>query len=295
VILVYLKCLVLTYQKLTDEVRGHEDLSQLVVVLVVDLPKGVLLEVGVLPEPGKGNGAGVLVGVLALPLVKDEGRAAKLLERVLGLRSGLGLLFLLLLLGLRGSLGLLLLGSGLLLGWHVLDGLLDELELVDDGSDDGLVANGLVPTSDVGVLCPPLLVEEELEATAEDAEGEDVSEGDALANEVGVDQEVLLEDADGLEGSLLGVLNVLLVVGVAALERTEPATKRGEDLLVGEGHPPQDGGVVLLGLAKEGGLLILRGDWNKSASGTAPMTRRVKWRQGELFSECEYKVSTWKK
>ena len=36
--------------------------------------------------------------------------------------------------------------------------------------------------------------------------------------------------------------------------------------MVGEGHPSDDGGVVLLGLAKEAGLLVLRGDCGILAS-----------------------------
>ena len=157
----------------TNQVGGHECEGQLVVVLVVNGPERVLFEVDVLPEPGEGNLAGLLVGVLALPVVKDEGGAAELLERVLGLGGSRRLLLLgLRSLGLGGSLGLLLLGSGLLLGGRVLEGLLAELNLVEDVRDDGLVANGLGPSGDVGVLCSPLLVEEVLETTGNDAEGD---------------------------------------------------------------------------------------------------------------------------
>lgn len=251
-----------TVEETTDLVVAHERHGELVVVLEVDAVKRVLVEVGVLPEPGKGNLAGLLVGVLALPVVKDEGSLGKSLKRVLGTGGGGGLLLLVLnLLGLRGSLGLLGLGGSLLLWGLVGDGLLDELELlVDNLRVDALVGDGLVPTGDVGVLAAPLLVEEELEATGDEASSEEISKSETLADEVGVDEEVVLEGLDGLVGGLLAVLDALLVVGVTADERTEPATESGEDLSVGVRHPPQNGGVVLLGLAEEGGLLVLGSD-----------------------------------
>jgi hypothetical protein len=61
-----------------------------------------------------------------------------------------------------------------------------------------------------------------------------------------------------LKGCLLRVLDVLLVVGVTAENRTVPATEGEENLRVGIRHPSQDGSIVLLGLAQKGGLLVLR-------------------------------------
>ena len=171
-------------------------------------------------------------------------------------------------LGLGGLLGLLSLGGSLLLGRVVGDGLLDELELLGDIRVDGLVGDGSEPTGDVGVVAAPLLVEEVLEATGDDAGSEDVGKSEALTNEVGVDEEVVLEGTDGLGGGLLGILDGLLVVGVTANQRAEPATESGEDLSVGEGHPSEDGGVVLLGLAEESGLLVLGGDCMADAVST---------------------------
>lgn len=244
---------------LTNQVGAHEGHGQLVVVLVVNGPDGPLVEVDVLPEPGHGS-LGVLVGVLALPVVNGEGRATKSLKRMLGLGGSGGLSLL------SSGLGSLLLGGGLLLGrslllgGNVLDGLVNELLLVRDSGPDGLVDNSLEPAGGGGVLGPPLLVEEVLEAAADHAGGEDVGKSEPLADEVGVDGQVLLEDLDGLEGSSLALLNSLLVVRGTADEGEEPASKLGEDLGVGKGHPAEDGGVVLLGLAEEGGLLVLGGD-----------------------------------
>ncbi|THZ99421.1 hypothetical protein D6C82_05163 [Aureobasidium pullulans] len=254
-----------TGEETTDLVVAHEGEGKLVVVLVVHSPEGVLLEVNVLPEPGKGDLAGLLVGVLALEFVNLEGGAAESLDGVLGLGGGRGLLLIVVLggssLGLGGLLGLLSLGGGLLLGGLVGDGLLDELELLGNVRVDGLVGDSLEPTGDVGVVAAPLLVEEVLEATGDDAGSEDVGKSEALTNEVGVDEEVVLKGTDSLGGGLLGGVDGLLVVGVTTDQRAEPATEGGENLSVGKGHPSEDGGVVLLGLAEESGLLVLGGDY----------------------------------
>lgn len=258
----------------TNQVVGHEDEGELVVVLVLDLPEGVLVELGVLPEPLHGVGL-VVVGVVPLPLIKSEGGAGQGLERVLGLGSGSILL---------SSLGSLLLGSSLLLrllrllGGDVGElGGVEELELGRNGRVDGLVVDGLVPPGDVGVLLAPLLVKEELETAGDDADGEEVSQRDTLANEVGVVLEVLLNGSDSLGGGLGGVVNGLLVVGVTADQRAVPLAQGGEDLglimfwlaskqggtrrtcpYVEVARPLQDGGIVLLGLAQQCGLLVLR-------------------------------------
>lgn len=232
----------------TNQVVGHEGELELIVILVVDLPEGELLGVVVLPEPGESNGAGILVGVLALPLVKIEVGLAKGLKGVLRLR-----LLLSWLLGSRGSgLGLLL-----LLG-SVLDGLLGELGLVD-GFEVSLVDDGVVPPGGGGVGVAPLLVQDGSEGTGQESSGEEISQGDALADEEGVGGEVRLKDSQVLQGDLGDIVDGLLVVGVEAEERAVPGTEAGENLAVGEGHPANNGSVVLLGLAEESGLLVLGG------------------------------------
>lgn len=217
-----------------------------------------------------------MVGVVALPLVKSEGGAGQGLERVLGLGGGSILL--------RGGLGRLLLGSGLLLGLLRLLGGdvgelggVEELELGRNSRVDGLVVDGLVPTGDVGVLLAPLLVEEELETAGNDTDGEEVSQRDTLADEVGVVLEVLLNGGDSLGSGLGGVVDGLLVVGVTADQRAVPLAQGGKDLgltmfwlvkklnrgwriyaYVEVAGPLQDRGIVLLGLTQQCGLLVLR-------------------------------------
>lgn len=92
--------------------RRKEDATNLV-VLEVHSPDRVALSVEVLVEPRHGDGSGVVVGVLPLPLVEDESGLREKVEGVLGGGDiGEGLLLLLLdLLGLGGGLGLLDLGG----------------------------------------------------------------------------------------------------------------------------------------------------------------------------------------
>jgi hypothetical protein len=236
-----------------------------------------------------------------IPVVKDESGLAEKLKRVLGLGSLRSLVLLLLLLsgglhlGLRGSLGGGSLGSLLLLllllvlrarRGLVLEGLLGEDGVLDNGGVDVLGNDGAEPTGDVGVLAAPLGVPEELEAAGDNAGGEEVGEGEALADEVGVDEEVVLEDLDGGLGGLEGLVDALLVVGVTADQGTERGAKDREDLGVGEGHPAEDAGVVLLGLAEEGGLLVLGGDCAKSLA-TVP---RVFSRFHSVCASCVFRV-----
>lgn len=148
-----------TGEKTANEVRAHEGECELVVVLVVNLPEGVLLGVVVLPEPGEGLLAGLGVGVLALPVVEGKLGTSESLKGVLGL-GGLsnGLILLILLLGGLGgsSLG----GLGLLLGGSVLDGLINELEFTNNGLVDLLVDDQVEPTGEVDVVGTELLVED---------------------------------------------------------------------------------------------------------------------------------------
>lgn len=244
----------------TDQVVGHEGELELVVVTVVDLPERVLIGLEVLPEPGHGDGAGVLVGELALPVIKDESGLAKSLKGVLGL-GGLGGG------GLSGGSGSRSsgLGLGLLLGGDVLDHLLSELGLGEDGLEGVLVDNGVVPPGGGGVGLAPSLVKDSGESAGKEGGTEDIGEGDTLTNKVGVGNEVSLEGRDDLEGSLGGLIDNLLVVAIETQQRAVPGTELGQNLSVQEGHPAEDGSVVLLGLAEKGGLLVLGGDYEQDA------------------------------
>ena len=156
-----------------------------------------------------------------------------------------------------GSRSSLLLGLLLLLGRSVLDGLVNEDRVLNNGLEGGLINDGLVPPGNGGVVSADLLVNDGSEGTGEERSGEKIGEGDALANEVGVGSEVSVEDTELLQGSLRSVLNVLLVVRVEAKEGAEPRAEANKELRVGERQPAEDGSIVLLGLAEEGGLLVL--------------------------------------
>lgn len=75
-----------------------------------------------------------------------------------------------------------------------------------------------------------------------------------------MNEEVILQDLDGIKGSLLCIVDRLLVVRFLPNEGTEPSRKIWEDLAVGEGEPSDDRSVILLCLAEESGLFVLRGD-----------------------------------
>lgn len=57
-----------TGEEATDLVVAHESHGELLVVEVVEAPDRELVELAVLPEPGKGDLTGLLVRVLALPV-----------------------------------------------------------------------------------------------------------------------------------------------------------------------------------------------------------------------------------
>lgn len=231
--------------RLTNQVGAHESHGQLVVVLVVNAPQGVLVGLVVLPEPGKGNFAGLLVGILALPVIEDESGLGQGLERVLGLGSfRLGLVIIVISSRLSsrrlgGSRGL-----GILLGRGVLDGLLNEDRLLNNGLPHWLVDHGLVPTGHVGVFRAPRLVQGVLEATGDLRSEEKIGQSDALTNQEGVDEEVAFEDSESLRSESLGIFHTLLVVGILSDQRAEPATEGREDFGVRERHPTDDRGTV---------------------------------------------------
>jgi hypothetical protein len=265
---------IMIWARLTDKVRCHEDLGKFLIVLVVHTPQRELLEVGLLPEPRQSLFTSLLVTVLALPFIEDKGGAAERFKCVLWLRCWWRLILVIIssrLLWLRSGscLGSSLLLWLVLLGlwWRlVLDGSLYIARSLGHSSEDGLCGDSLIPADSVGILATPLLVEESFEAALQEGGGEEIGEGEALTNEVCVDKEMLFDDVDGLEGGCLGVLDRLLVVGCKALDGAEPVSEIGEDFLVGEGEPFEDGGVVLLGFAEEGCLFVLGCDYCAKSS-----------------------------
>lgn len=143
-----------TTTKRRGDERGHEGLSELSVVLEVDLPDGETLLVEVLVQPGDGTSSGVLVGVHSLPVLQVEGGLGEGVKGVLaGRLVSVGLLLLLLvsgllgllsLRGLGGSLSLGGLGGGILLGGSVGRNLSDEGNVREGRGDLGVVDHASV-------------------------------------------------------------------------------------------------------------------------------------------------------
>lgn len=120
------------------------------------------------------------------------------------------------------------------------------------------MVDGLPEADNVGVGLAPLGVENVLEAAEEDRRDKDVGEGDALADEEGTGREGLLEVVEVLQALLLGSVNLRLLVGGSADEGAEPRRDGREEVGVGPRGPAEDVGGVLLGLAEEAGLVLLR-------------------------------------
>ena len=150
-----------TSEETANQVRGHEDLGQLFVILVINRPDGVILGIEVLPEPLKGIW-GIVVRVLSLPLINRQRLAlaepqegawpwVPLQRASSSSSSSTSFAF-----GLGCSLwcAASFFGACLLLWWGVLDMVTSSMkaELVNNGRVDWLVVDSLVPTGDIGVL-----------------------------------------------------------------------------------------------------------------------------------------------
>jgi hypothetical protein len=96
-----------------------------------------------------------------------------------------------------------------------------------------------------------------------------LGQGDTLTNKVGVGSEVSLEGSNGLEGSLGGVIDgawyrPLMGLDAYNKKNVDDAAKAALKAVAAlETQPAEDGSVVLLGLAEEGGLLVLGGDYEQ--------------------------------
>lgn len=246
-----------------DEVGRHEGEGELVVVLVLAAPDREALPVHLVVEvlERAAGTAGVEVRVGALEVLKVEGRLGEEVKGVLGLgllgdEGLLSLLVVLLLLGgllLLLGLGLLSLGGLLLLllgGSDELGLLLDELgvAVVVDGSKLGRLDDGVGVTDNVGDLGADRGVNDRSEGRGEGRGEEDVGNGDALADNVGLLQEDLVEGLEAGNDLVDNTLKDTLVVGKAAGEDAVGESKADENLLVGKVLPLADlGGLVDVG------------------------------------------------
>jgi hypothetical protein len=206
--------------------------------------------------------ASLFVRVFALPVIEDECGLRQCFQWVLLLRSfllGLIVFFIVLwlFLCLGCSFGSLCLRFGLFLWGRILDSFLNHDRFLNNSSPDWLGSDRFVPSSGVWVRFPPLLVQNILETSGDERRGEQISKGNALANKVSVDEEVLFEGMNGFLGGFGMIVDTLLVVRVSSNQWPEPTSELRKDLCIGIRHPAKDGDIVLLRLAEESGLLIL--------------------------------------
>jgi hypothetical protein len=182
---------------------------------------------------------------------------------VLGLLLARGVILLLVVLGrFRLGLGLLGLGLGLVLllllrlgRRRVGDGLVAVGRGgADDLEEEGLVRDGGVVAEDVGEGRAEGLAEDDLAAAGDEGCEGNVGEGDALGREEGVGEQVILGDLEERLGERLGVIDVLLVVRLGAVQGLEPAGNGGEKLLIGPGSPLKNMCLLLEGVAEQAGL-----------------------------------------
>lgn len=195
-----------------------------------------------MPEPVHGGvEVRTAVGVGTLPFIKVEGSRGERLERVLGLGLGsrglslLSLLFLLFNLLLNLLLGLLL---GLdLTGLQLLSG---ENNVTENSLEGGLVGASNEPTNDVGVLGTGLLIKNKLEGIVEGRDDGDVSESDGFTDEVSLQEQVAVEDSEGLvEVGNCGLVDILVVVGETE-DRVNPLSHGSVNFLGSELQPLVD-------------------------------------------------------
>lgn len=225
-----------------EEVARVGELLEVLVVLEVPTEDAVALVVEVVPESGEEVGVvGLLEEEGALHVIELHSRRGEEVERVellLLLGGGILLLVIVLLLssglglgsslGGRGGLGGSDGGGSLARGKSLSGG---EGELTNDGLDGGLLHDGLEPADDVGHRLAERGVDELGEGVDQSTSNGEISDGDLVADEVGVVEEVLVEDLKSLGKVLLG-----LKVSVHL---------EGEDVEVGE-DPDSAGGLNLV-------------------------------------------------
>ena len=224
-----------TLAETTQQVGNHEQLLEILRVLVLGNVTGPVLLVQVLVEVRESDRAGVLVGVADLELVHVPLGLGVTLERLLGL--GLG--------GLLDGLGGSDLGGGglggflldLLLGGGG-DGLLDaELEVTNDGLEVGLVDTGQEPPVGVSESLAESRVEDQLVGGEEREGNNDVSQGKTVTNEEGLVGEVDVEGLEDLADITGGALGGGDIVGDDLLDGEQPGLKGEVDLVGSEVNP----------------------------------------------------------
>lgn len=246
-----------TGEETTNQVVGHEDKSQLVVVTVVNAPDGPTLLIKVLPEPLHGN-IGIVVAVHTLPFIKNEAALGKKIQSRLGLGSRLRSF-----LSRSGSslLGLLLLFLLLLLGRSVLQSSLAKSDFTKSFLELGLVDAGGEVTVDVLVLGAESLVKDELVTQDEGSDNSNIGKSDVLTNKVGLGQKNLVQSIHSTLDLFDTSIDIGLHVRVVTKERIDPLAKVGVDLVLGKEDPLHDQSLLNVVGAQDGVVLLLKSSY----------------------------------
>merc|ERR1719282_800521 len=220
----------------SDEVSGHEDHGELVIVLVVSPPDGVVLMVKMFPEPGHGLGF-IIVGVESLPFFKIKGSFGHFLEWIsfllyLGFIFCRFLLFLFFFLLLRLFLGFLF--------WCLFLLLLLVVSLAREFCKllgMGLIDHGIEPSGHIYKRFSELCIQNLGIETDHGTSHGNIRQTESLTNKESSGEKMIVQSLEGGLDVLLDSFGGRLVVLHDAHRGEDPGTGCWQDLVVCHAHP----------------------------------------------------------
>merc|ERR1719282_1462018 len=243
-----------TLEHASDEVTGHEDHGELVIVLVISPPDGVVLMVKVFPEPGHGLGF-IIVGVESLPFFKIKGSFGHFLKWIsfllnFGFIFCRFLLFLFFFLLLRLFLGFLF--RSLFLLFFLVVSLARELgkllgiklchfgaqiDLANYSLGIGLIDHGIEPSGYIYKRFSKLSIQNLGIETDHGASHGNIRQTESLTNKEGSGEKMIVQSLESSLDVLLGPLGGRLVVLHDAHCGEDPGTGCWQDLVICHAHP----------------------------------------------------------
>merc|ERR1719282_1640568 len=229
-----------TLEHASDEVTGHKDHGELVIVLVVSPPDGVVLMVKVFPEPGHGLGL-IIVGVESLPFFKIKGSFGHFLKWISFLLFFLlfwlflGFLFWCLFL-------LLLLVVPLAREFCKLFGIKfghfgAQIDLANYSLGIGLIDNGNEPSGHIYKRFSKFSIQNLGIETEHGASHGNICQTESLTNKEGSGEKMIVQSLEDSLDVLLGPLGGRLVVLHDAHCGEDPGTGCWQDLVICHAHP----------------------------------------------------------
>merc|ERR1719282_819953 len=243
-----------TLEHASDEVTRHEDHGELLIVLVVSPPDGVVLMVKVFPEPGHGLGF-IIVGVESLPFFKIKGSFGHFLKWIsfllyLGFIFCRFLLFLFFFLLLGLFLGflfwclflLLFLVISLAREFGKLLGIKlghfgAQIDLANNSLGIGLIDDGIEPSGHIYKRFSKLCIQNLGIETEHGASHGNISQAESLTNKEGSGEKMIVQGLEGSLDVLLGPLGGSLVVLHDPHRGEDPGTGGWHDLVICHAHP----------------------------------------------------------